>query len=422
MTRLNELKNIVEAWKAHHKRWNRNRIGLPILEVLQFFDWQQRIRLVSALRELAIEHAPAVLPDSWILQRLIEESFVYPVAEFKLPLDHYLGLRHGIVPSIFPKSTRIAAISSRAVISSCIPRCKMGQSYSSSSYASVNAALMRSDDTCNGRTRQMASLFETRICRPQRSPYHLSFSYEDQCVIAESGLTERRFFLDSITPEGVFAIENGVVSEFVNGRNVCIIISGEHFEATERFRKAIDDLIPVLQKAVRDRNCSHVRTKYRGDLHAVLNTFTQSGSETLWCSNDPFNASDAQYFMRMATSSPGHACFRFNLQHSFSAPREGFHENQLTIVVPSIVGSDARSSRSLNLDVLALRRSLRALRSQQSYVPIRESRLTEFIRPDTCDAIEILVCVSNATETSRRESVYGLRFAEQFSSRCTVIH
>lgn len=398
-----------------------NKLKLPILDILMYLDWPTRIRLIQCLREIDIDPEPGFLPQTWIFDRLVEESYIQRIAQFDLPRDHYLELRLGIVGSLSVSThIRIPRMSSSVIVFGCaVDPAESNVISKRVELSSADAEPRNFARVSYDRRGLFPGMVNKKTSRVPRHSYHLAYSYRDQSVTTQvSEFSFRTFRIGSLNVAGDPCIDEVTLSEFVNGRTTCIIIGGAQSDAKKHFGQFILAHIPILDIAFRERRSFHPTEKYQCFIHSELNQFTKSGMETLWSSDWPFTASMLQEVMSAVDYSLGHACFRVSVHHRFSNPPGGSHENHFTIVIPRNGGS--RATRILNLDVLALRRSLRAIKCQQSFVPIRDSKLTAYVRPDTCDSIRIIVCVSNASDISRQESLYGLRFAEQFSSRCTL--
>lgn len=424
MERFRELDSLEEAWierSISAQSLTDHEIKLPILDILIYLDWPTRIRLIQCLREIAIDPEPGFLPQTWIFDRLVGESYIQRIPQFDLPPDHYLKLRQGIVRfSSVSAHIRMSSMSSSVIVFRCAnDPVDANLTSTRGNLASADGEPRNFASVSDDRTGLCSRMVNKRTSRIPRHSYHLTYSYLDQSITTQvSHSSFRTFRIDSLNVAEDPCIDEVTLSEFVNGRTTCIIIGGAQSDARKHFGQFMKAHIAILDIALDERRSFHPTEKYQCFIQSELKQFTKSGMETLWSSDWPFTASMLQEVTSAVDSSLGHACFRVSLHHRFSDPSVGSHENHFTIVIPRNVGS--RAARILNLDVFALRRSLRAIKFQQSFVPTRDSKLTAYLRPDTCDSIKIIVCVSNASDISRQESLYGLRFAEQFSSRCTV--
>ena len=236
------------------------------------------------------------------------------------------------------------------------------------------------------------------------------------------GTASRQFVLDSVTAiDDVAALDPLLVSEFVNGRNVCYIISGRTELVWDILAQFTDKLISVAAEGISQRDSEIPLSDYTCGKEVSLFHLTRTDTNLVWTSrNWPLASGDLVNQIHNLRPGSGHVCLRFRLLHRYSKPEEGQHTNSFTIAIPSIVPQAIQGNPGrLNLDVLALKNSLRAIHAHQSFVPVKESRLTQFLELASCHHIRVIAAVSDSSDQTRRESVVGLRFAEQFSHRCS---
>jgi len=394
-------------------------LDIPVYDVLQFLTWDDRFNLHHVVRHFTTNIDSGSLLDCWIYDRLMHESYLVsgdPSADWG---DLY-KLRNSILTSdVDMKACDGICTLTKAFLAS---ETAIESGNSCSSYDS-HATRVVSDDSDDGsedagddkeqprslRTRRLMH----RLSQSSRNsmPYQLVYSPRMQTVtgLSENG-APRLFQFDQFlaTPRDILSGDS--ILRFINGQSHCVILTGHELDLVETMRQISVDLVSGSRDPIIRRSEVLSPEVFSCDVKLSLIRFFRHKMDTLWSSDSlDSNLGDQVRSMKGLT---GHLLFEFVLNFQFTKPYSGAHVSRFVVCIPS---QPERARRGLSLDLLALKNCLRAIKSDSTFVPSRDSLLTHWLDMKQFRHIQLVTAVNDSTDTSRIESLNGLRFAEQLT-------
>jgi hypothetical protein len=398
-----------------------DRVSIPIYPILEYLDWDDRFRHEGSVREFTTNFDATGLLSSWIVDRLMHESYL---ATYDDPDDwqKYFVLRDSIVrplndgrnrdmscilkTSFTADNTAIESVSSSSSYDIPSPRVLSDDSDDSSEDACDDKDTHRSF-----RTRRLMH----RLSQPSRPsiPYQLVYSPRTHSVTGLVHSSQSRVYkYDHFLANTSACITRDMILQFINGRSYCVVLTGHESSLFESLQTIALRMIEECQEPVERRSNSLNPDVFQCDVKLSLIRFFRNKMDVIWSSNcfsDQTIFRDQMDNMRGLT---GHLAFELNLNFRFTKPFIGEHSSRFVVCIPS---QPERSRRGLSLDLLALKNCLRAIKSDAPFVPSRDSLLTQWLDLKRFDNIHLITAVNDSTDTSRLESLNGLRFAEQLT-------
>jgi hypothetical protein len=394
-------------------------LDIPVHGLLEFLAWEERFRNEDILRGITTNFDKGGLSTSWILERLMHESYIV-AHDGILDTGLYLDLRNSIVcidldehPRDIVCSLRKSFLASNTAIeplSSC------------SSYTAFSPRVL-SDDSDDGsddagddkdhHLRRTRRLMHRLSQAPRNSfPYQLVYSPTTHTV---TGLCEhapsRAFKFDKFLADPIEIVSNGAVAGFINGQSYCVILTGHEASLVNTLKTVAVNIVGTSRgPIIRRSEC--LGEKLSCDVKLSLIRFFRNKMDVLWSTDSFPEAGVLEEQIENLTGLTGHLVFEMSLKFQFSRPYDGEHLSRFVVCIPS---QPERARRGLSLDLLALKNCLRAIKSDSAFIPSRDSVLTHWLALKQFSQIHLVTAVNDSTDTSRNESINGLRFAEHLA-------
>lgn len=356
--------------------------SVPTLNVLAFLDWEERMELSDICSSVSEEKSRQIpVPSKWFYERLLEESFVIAFPDASISeLRYYVELRN--------------SINSPTLIDSAYPR--------------INS---RSLVVTGGQWKPASTPldYEMMLCgkslkRFARVPVTLDIN-SGQVSLVRGERFSRTFRLDPICDKQVRVD----AVEFMNGRNMCYVVTGCVGPSMDSAcSELIDRLVTNMIILHKSRQQQLPSSTYKSRIRVSLSSLSRHGVRLIYTASE-YLGSVCVEFEKARSIGGRHLCLEFELLHEFSKPIQGSHANKFIVCIPSSVD---RTTRGLNLDTFALRKCLKAIKLNNSFIPCNESRLTRYLSLLSDHRIRIVAVVCNEDEEKTKASVAGLRFAE----------
>lgn len=397
-------------------------LSVPVHALIEFLSWDERFRNQDILRGITTNFDKGGLSTSWILERLMHESFIIAFSE-AVDWRMYLSLRNSIVKDRFvDQSCDVGCSVTKSFLASNtaiepIPSC--------SSYASCSPRVL-SDDSDDGsedagddkdnlpRSARTHRLIHRLSQAPRNSsPYQLVYSPRTQTV---TGLCDnappRAYKFDKFIADPKDIVPDGTVAGFINGQSYCVILTGHESSLMSTLRQVSMDLVRKSHEPIVRRSECLDRDIFSCDVKLSLIRFFRHKMDVLWSTDSFPTAEILADQIESLIGLTGHLVFEMSLSFRFSRPYTGQHSSRFVVCIPS---QPERARRGLSLDLLALKNCLRAIKSDSTFIPSRDSVLTHWLTLKEFSQIHVITAVNDSTDTSRIESINGLRFAEQLT-------
>ena len=393
---------------------------LPIWPLLEFLDWDDRLQVFGILPNYPLNPQDASVRIAWILRRVLLESFLIPMKDLELPVQVFVLLRHSITGE--SRREEIPRMLTGGCV--CINLPHSGPNASGGSFEQDLKPYMVPE--CAGSrltynmTRKSLRSLKDRLSVRARMPSSLSYTLNDHTVMAfASGFLVRSFRLDNVKPNLTSILNLEDSFKFLNGRDILYILMGSDQERYSLIILLVKQLMNDIYNPFTSRATALPSEVYSSHLQISLMCINRSRTRTLWCTKGlPPTFSGFEEVVNAYQDIDGQLCCKVSLTHEYILKQPGIHVNSFIIAIPRRMGRMPETSRHLCLDMFSLSEALRSLLSAKNRSVARSNRYLKFLSPQSCDSIRVVVVASDASSRSRRETLQGLRFAEQFSLRC----
>lgn len=363
--------------------------SVPILHIFAFLDWEQRIALANVFEggDFAESEGRVAIPCAWFFERLLEESYIVA----------------------FPSATVVDLL-----FCICIRRTINGVNDVESPYPRITtASLMLCSEGVSDYQGMVFSDFSvgdfpllTRFGLPPRRGSSVRLEMGSGEISVRRGVSFSKKFECNAICQDQLRLD---AIEFVNGRNLCYILTGCVDSAMDNAcGSLLNELASQMETLINFRSKQLPQNVYSCRVSVSISCLSKTEKRLLYGSKNLAGLS-GHLSAALVHRFSGHVCLEINLLHEFSRPCNGRHSNKFIVCIPSTVD---RSRSGLNLDTFALRKCLQAIKLNRTFIPTKESKLTQYLSLLSDHQIRIVAVVSNADENKTKASVAGLRFAE----------
>lgn len=340
--------------------------------------------------------------------------------DLELPVQLYILLRHSITGE--SRREEIPRMVTGGCV--CINLPHAGSNVSDGSFEQELKPYMVPE--CSGSrltynmTRRSLRILKDRLSVRARMPSSLSYTLKDHTVMAlASGFLVRSFKLDNVKPDIKSLLNREDSFKFLNGRNILYILMGSDQDRYSLIILLVKQLMNDIYNPCTSRATALPSEVYTSHLQISLVCINRSRTRTIWCTKGlPPSFSGFEEVVNAYQDIDEQLCCKVSLTHEFNLKQPGIHANSFIIAIPRRMGRMPEISRHLCLDMFSLSEALRSLLSAKNRSIARSNHFLKFLSPQSCDSIRVVVVASDASSRSRRETLQGLRFAEQFSLRC----
>jgi len=397
-------------------------ISIPIsgYDILEFLDWDDRFRLQDCVRRLTVGIFGLNLAESWMYSRLLQESYIVKVST-DMNMRYYLSMRRSITDSDSSwlhgrACIRTSFIATNTAIESMSTSSNITGMTSPPRIVSEDSSDYYTDDGCDKSpkgNRSMRLRFRLSRSLSHKSSsariYQLVYSPVAQTVsgLIESSESTRIFRTNEFLPSIKNLANSECVTSFVNGRSYCVFLNGHESCLVETMGELVNEWVRIASPPIHLRSealCEKLKTIFT---YSLVRLF-RSRMDIVW--SGVVQGSGVIPF-EMLRGLNGHLAFEMKMEFQFCSPLPGNHTCRFVVCIPS---QPERARRGASLDLLALKNCLRAIKSDNSFIPSRDSLLTHWLDLKNFDNVYLVTAVNDSTDRSRHESVSGLKFGEQF--------
>ena len=203
------------------------------------------------------------------------------------------------------------------------------------------------------------------------------------------GVTPFKGNADVVCSETGYQISDSTLLNFVNGRNICIVVIGWRSMIPDLIFAALEKVNVAVSRGIETRQAGIGSTNYECSVEVSAHVDLSHGIREIWTAGSwPINDALTTTKLNELLDAPGFLCIQIRQVHFFREPSVGARENVLTFVVePRFREGQPWATR----DKFVLGRCLSAFKSSLSCVPCKESRLTKFIDIASISEFDVVV-------------------------------
>lgn len=385
------------------------REGFLLYAIMDFLDWASRMRAFRALSSYAVDSFEEGISKQWVANRVLLESFILCDAPRSFPLD--FGLIHSIVSprALHVDDLRMESIAVLAPSCSIASLSRESHSHENCVDGSSNPmrSLVRStqDGCANSRSRFKGCFLKVVSSHNRDLPGPSGYSSGVQCSRLKCfGMSRVTGLQDS----SIVGFEN--ILSFVNGRSTCCIIKGASISTRDVFLKIISELFAVTAELTDRREAAINAHTYVCSKSTSLFSVEKAIVRKLWSTSSwPIRSDLINDILRNSSPPSGYLCLEVKLSHQFSYPYVGSHENTFFIALEP---QDDAIRKKFSIDLYMFSRYLAFMR--RGRLPMRTCgpALTKCLYSPSFESLHVIAAVESKSETSLKESIMGLRFAQ----------